>query len=120
MLQDFKEFINKGNIVAIAVALVLALYFQSVLDAFLEGIIYPIIAAIFGKPQIRDIGFTINEARFSIGLIINAAIMFVIVAFVLFLVVQAYNRYVAKPQEEEAGPTQEELLAEIRDLLRNR
>lgn len=119
MLQEFKEFINRGNVLATAVGLVMALYFQQIVDAVLDGVIYPIIAAIFGKPSLGDIGFDIGDSRISIGLVIDAVIMFLIVSFALFLIVKAYNAKFAKP-EEVSGPTEIELLTEIRDELRRR
>jgi large conductance mechanosensitive channel len=120
MLQEFRAFINKGNVLTVAVGLVMALYFQAIVNALLEGVIHPIIAAIFGKPSLGAVGFDIGDARISIGLVIDAIIMFVIVAWVLFLIVKAYNKYVARP--EEAGTSESELsvLMEIRDSLRNR
>lgn len=118
MLQEFKTFINKGNVLAAAVGLVMALYFQEIINAVLDGVIYPIIAAIFGKPSLGDIGFDIGDSRISIGLVIDAIIMFVIVGFVLFLIVKAWNK-TQKP-EEAVGPTEVELLTEIRDSLRSR
>src|SRR5688500_12918623 len=115
MLQEFKDFISKGNVVAIAVGLVLALYFQKIVDAVLEGVINPIIAAIFGEANFRDIGFDIGDARISIGLVIDAIISFVAVAFFLFLVVKAYNRW--RRDDPTAGPPDNDLLVQIRDLL---
>jgi large conductance mechanosensitive channel len=119
MWQEFIDFIKKGNVLMIAVGLVLALYFAEIVNAFLEGVINPIIAAIFGKTDFREIGFDIGDARISIGLVIDAAIKFVVVAFILFLIVKAYNRYMAK-KEEEAPVTELGLLTEIRDLLSQR
>jgi large conductance mechanosensitive channel len=118
LLAEFKEFISKGDIVMIAVGLVMALYFQQIVNSLIDGVINPIIAAIFGKSTFTDIGFDVGDARINIGLVIDAAITFVIVAFVLFLVVKAYNRW--RRDDEDAGPTQLELLAEIRDELRSR
>jgi large conductance mechanosensitive channel len=115
VLREFKDFINKGNVVAIAVGLVMALYFQKIVDAVLEGVINPIIAAIFGEANFRDIGFDIGDATISIGLVIDAVISFVAVAFFLFLVVRTYNRW--KRDDPTAGPTDDDLLVEIRDLL---
>jgi large conductance mechanosensitive channel len=115
-LDEFKDFINKGDVVTIAVGLIMALYFAKIIDAVLTGVLNPIIAAIFGKPDYREIGFDIGEARISIGLVIDAAISFLVVAFLLFLVIKAYNRY--KGPTEPGGPTDVELLAEIRDELR--
>jgi large conductance mechanosensitive channel len=114
--DEFKDFINKGDVVTIAVGLIMALYFAKIIDAVLNGVLNPIIAAIFGKPDYREIGFDIGEARISIGLVIDAAISFLVVAFLLFLVIKAYNRY--KGPTEPGGPTDVELLAEIRDELR--
>ena len=79
-IDEFKEFINKGDVIMIAVGLVMALYFKAIVDAVLAGVINPIIAAIFGKPDYRNIGFDIGDARISIGLVIQALIDFVIVA----------------------------------------
>jgi large conductance mechanosensitive channel len=89
----------------------------------LNGVINPIIAAIFGESNFTDIGFDIGDARISIGLVIDAVISFVAVAFFLFLVVKAYNKMQAKALREK-GPAalapELELLTEIRDELRAR
>ena len=118
MLAEFKEFIDKGNVVTIAVGFILALYFAKIVDALLNGVINPIIAAIFGESNFTDIGFDIGDARISIGLVIDAAISFIAVAFILFLIIKAYNKW--KGPEEPGGPTEIELLTEIRDALRSR
>jgi large conductance mechanosensitive channel len=119
MLAEFKEFIRKGDVVTIAVGLIMALYFAKIVDAVLNGVINPIIAAIFGESNYSTIGFDIGDARISIGLVIDAAISFVVVAFILYLILKAYNAW-RKPEEAVAGPTEIELLTEIRDSLRNR
>ena len=119
MLDEFKAFINKGNVVTIAVGLIMALYFQKIVESLLDGVINPIIAAIFGKSNFVDIGFDIGDARISIGLVIDAAISFIVVAYLLFMILKAYNAW-RKPEEAVAGPTEIELLTEIRDSLRNR
>ena len=77
--------------------------------------ILPIISAIFGQPNYEEIGFDIGDARISIGLVINAVISFIVVAFILFLIIKAYNKYKG-PAETKA--TEVDLLAEIRDELR--
>jgi large conductance mechanosensitive channel len=120
MIQEFKDFINKGDVVVVAVGLVMALYFKAIVDAIIAGIIEPIIAAIFGKSDFTAIGFDLGDSFVSIGLVIQAAIYFVAVAFILFLIVKAYNNWKAKSPEEEAGPTEVELLTQIRDELRTR
>ena len=117
MLQEFKDFINKGNLVDLAVAFVLGAAFSTVVTAFTEGVIGGIIAAIFGKPSVGAIGFDIGKGRIQVGLVIDAIINFLVVAFVMFLVVRAYTKM--RAASPPAGPTQEEiLLAEIRDAIR--
>lgn len=116
-LVEFRDFINKGDVVTIAVGLILALFFTQIVNAVLNGIIYPIISAVFSQPNFEQIGFDIGDARISIGLVIGAVITFIVVAFILFLIVKAYNRY--KGPAEPGGPTEAELLAEIRDELRS-
>lgn len=120
MLAEFKDFINKGDVVMIAVGLIMALYFTQIVNAILDGVITPIIAAIFGKNDFTQIGFDLGDARISIGLVIGAVIDFIAVAFILFLLIKAYNAWKKESDEDEAGPTQVELLTEIRDSLQRR
>ena len=78
----------------------------------------PIVSLIFGKTDFTTIGFHINDTFFGIGLVIQAVIVFFIVAWVLFLIIKLYNRYLAKPMDEETPAiTEVELLTEIRDEL---
>ncbi len=119
MLSEFKDFINKGDIVTIAVGLIMALTFKAIIDALIAGVIEPIIAAIVGETDFSTIGFSIGDAFLSIGLVIQAILNFVIVAAILFMIVRAYNN-MRKPEDEAAGPTEVELLTEIRDSLRSR
>ena len=118
-IEEFKDFINKGDVVMVAVGLVMALYFKAIVDALLNGVVNPIIAAIFGKADIVDIGFTINGAKFSIGAVITAAINFVVVAVILFLIIKAYNNFKRTAPEAPAEPSPEvTVLKEILDELR--
>jgi large conductance mechanosensitive channel len=118
-LQEFKDFINKGDVITIAVGLVMALYFTKIVNAVLDGVINPIIAAIFGKGSFTEIGFDIGDARISIGLVIDAIISFVVVAIILFLIVKAYNNYKANAPEAPAEPSPEAtVLKEILEELR--
>ena len=118
MVAEFKAFIMKGDIVMIAVAFVLALYFKAIIDQIVEGVIDPIISAIVGEPSLENFGFDIGDARISIGLVLEAIIDFIIVGLVLFFIVKAYNHW--KHDEEAAGPSEVDLLTEIRDELRSR
>ena len=119
MLKEFKEFISKGNLVEIAVGLILALAFAGLVGSFTENLINPIIGAIFGQPNFDSLVIDIGDAQLRYGAFLTTLLNFVIVAFVLFLVVKAYNRMAPK-EEEVGGPTDIELLTEIRDALRQR
>jgi large conductance mechanosensitive channel len=114
--EEFKGFLNKGDFITIAVGLVMALYFQHIVDALLQGVVNPIIAAIFGKPDYRTIGFDIGDARISIGLVIDAIITFIVVGFLLFLILKAYDR-MRRSKEQPEADTELTVLREIRDEL---
>jgi large conductance mechanosensitive channel len=123
MLKGFKEFIMKGNVLDLAVAVVIGAAFTAVIAAVVDGFINPLIAAIFGKPNLDSVGnFTINGAEFSIGVILTAVINFLIVAaavyFVLILPMQKLMERRKRGEEPAPSePTDVELLKEIRDLL---
>lgn len=117
--SEYKDFINQGDVVTIAVGLVMALFFKDIIDAVVDGVLMPIVSLITGQATFGDIDFTLGEAEFEVGLVIRAAIIFVAVAFVLYLIVKVYNSYIAKPHQEiEASDTELSLLKEIRDELR--
>ena len=120
LFKEYRDFINKGDVVTIAVGLVLALYFKQIVDKIIEGIITPILAAIFGEQNYSSIGFDLGDSFISIGLVLGAVIDCVVVAFILFLIVKAYNNWQTSDPDEPPAPTEVELLTEIRDSLRNR
>ena len=92
-VKDFKEFVLKGDVVALAVAVIIATAFGAVIAAFVANVITPLIAAIGGQPDFSELDFTINGSRFQYGLFINAVITFLIIAAVVFfLVVRALQR----------------------------
>jgi large conductance mechanosensitive channel len=118
-LKEFKEFISKGNLVEVAVAFVLGLAFKAVIDAFMTGIVNPIIGLILGKPNLDDVlTFTVRDSTISIGLVLTQIVSLIIVGFVLFVIVKAYNRM--RGPQPDAGPDEIALLTEIRDELRAR
>ena len=119
MLKEFRDFIAKGNLVEIAVAFILGLAFAAVVTTF-TNLVLGAIAYVFGASlSFSELGVHKGTVLvIPIGAFIMAVINFVIVAFILFLVVKAYNRF--KKEEEAAGPTEVELLMQIRDELRTR
>jgi len=127
MLAEFKAFLMRGNVVDLAVAVVIGAAFGLVIQAFVADIITPIIAAIFGKPDFSNLTFTINGSVFRYGDFLNAVIAFVAVAAaIFFFVVKPMNvlaarRAAGQEPEAEAAPTvDQQLLTEIRDLLKAR
>lgn len=118
MLQGFKAFLLRGNVVDLAVAVVLGVAFTAVVTAFVKDLITPLIAALFGKPDFSSLNFTINNSKFLYGDFINALIAFVIVAAVIYyLVVLPINALIARSHREKpADPTTKkctECLSEI-------
>jgi large conductance mechanosensitive channel len=126
MLKEFRDFILRGNVVDLAVAVVIGAAFGAVVSALVADLITPLIAAIGGKPDFSALQFTINGSTFKYGHFLNAVISFVILAAVIFfLVVKPLNALLARrhtdpePEPEAATLSDEAtLLAEIRDLLR--
>lgn len=118
MLQEFKQFIAKGNIVQLAVAFVMGVTFAAVITTFTDRIINPLIALLIPGIESLDAIGTFGDNG-SIGAFVGALIYFVVVALILFLVVKAYNRFEKREEEAPAAPTPEVvLLTEIRDSLR--
>jgi large conductance mechanosensitive channel len=106
MLKEFKAFLLRGNVVDLAVAVVIGAAFKTVIDSLVADIITPIIAAIGGQPDFSALHFTINESRFNYGNFINAVIAFVIVAAaIFFIVVKPMNALLARRQKTTEEPT---------------
>jgi len=129
MLKEFKEFAMKGNLVDIAIGFVMGAAFKQVVTSFTGGIISPLIGLVF-KADFKDLKWVAREADTSnnitevavlYGDFITNVIDFIIVAFVLFIIIKGINATKKKEAPAApalpAGPTQEELLEEIRDLL---
>jgi large conductance mechanosensitive channel len=123
MLNDFKAFLLRGNVVDLAVAVVVGAAFGAVVNSLVKDLITPLIAAIGGQPDFSAITFTINGSKFMIGAFVNALISFMIIAAVIFFfVVKPLNMLMRAMQSgkmEEPTPKDPEieLLEEIRDAL---
>jgi large conductance mechanosensitive channel len=122
MLAEFKKFLFRGNVVELAVAVVIGAAFTAIVTAISTGIITPLIGMVVAKDFSR-MTFVINESTFSYGVVIDALIRFVsVAALVFFFVVKPLDAMTARRQaglapEEDAPPSEAELLTEIRDLL---
>jgi large conductance mechanosensitive channel len=128
MLKGFREFIMRGNVVDLAVAVVIGTAFTAVVTALVKDLLTPIIAAIFGKPDFSNLTFTANKSTFRYGDFINAAINFVLIAAAIYFFVivpikklnemRARRRAAGEPEDAADVPSDEAvLLREIRDLL---
>jgi large conductance mechanosensitive channel len=116
VLKEFRDFLLRGNLIEIAVGLVLALAFTAVVTSLVEDLITPLIAAVFGKPDFSGLTFTINDSTFRYGSFLNALLSFVLIAAVLFfLVVRPMNALAARRASPEEPSTRQcpECLSEI-------
>jgi large conductance mechanosensitive channel len=126
-VKGFKEFILRGNVIQLAVAVIIGAAFTTIVNAIVEGIINPLIAALFNADDLAAAVWQIGGVSFAIGLVLSAVINFVLVALVVYFVIivpvnklneAAYVRkHGHKPSDEEASASEAELLTEIRDLL---
>ena len=122
-LNEFKKFLIRGNVVDLAVAVVIGAAFTSVVNSLVSGVITPLIGAIGGNHSFAGLKFTLNGSVFNYGDFLNAIISFVIVAAVVFFfVIQPVNHLVRlatrNEEKNEKKDPQIELLEEIRDLLK--
>jgi large conductance mechanosensitive channel len=124
MIKEFKEFIMRGNVIDLAVAVIIGAAFTAIVNSLVNDIIMPIIGVLLGGVDFTSLAVTVGEATITYGNFIQAIINFLLVALVLFLLIRAINRMSRKKEEAPAAPpeptTEERLLAEIRDLLRER
>lgn len=120
MLKGFRDFVLRGNVVDLAIAVVIGVAFNAVVQAFVRDIVTPLIGAIFGKPNFDTLSFRVHHSLFTYGDLINYLITFIVVAVAVYLVLVApMNAVKARRQrgEPEALPEDIALLTEIRDLL---
>ena len=134
MIKGFKDFIMRGNVVDLAVAVVIGAAFGAIVTSLVDNIINPIIAAVFGKPDLTDVwAFTLNDAGtadpaddtiLAVGAFLTAVINFLIIAAAIyFAIVLPLNTLAARKKKDEpapdepVSPTEIELLTEIRDAL---
>ena len=118
MIQEFKDFVNRGNVVDLAVAVVLGAAFGAVVTSFTDDILMQIIAVIVGEPDFSSLTIDLNDSVIRYGAFLTAVINFLLIAFGVFLIVKAINAAQRPAEEEDAGPSETELLAQIRDELK--
>ena len=129
MIKGFKDFISRGNVVDLAVGVIIGAAFKNIVDALVDGIINPLIAAVIGKPDFSDAFIlTLNGTNVKFGLLITAVINFLLIAFAIYLcIVVPMNKLAAlrtakEKAEKDAAPKisdEVQLLTEIRDALKS-
>lgn len=129
MIKEFKEFIMRGNVLDLAVGVVIGSAFTAIVTKVVDGLITPIVSLVFltltGKENadnaLSALDFQIRGVTFSVGSVISAIITFLITAFVLFLIVRSANKWrdrrKTEPEEKDTTLSTEEYLEQIRDLL---
>jgi large conductance mechanosensitive channel len=130
MLKEFREFIARGNVMDLAVGIIIGAAFTAIVNSLVNDLINPLIGLLTGgvdfSSHVLRFGEGEHAATFRWGAFITAVINFLIIAWVVFLLVKALNKARSfvdtseEPEEAPAGPTQEEVLIQIRDLLRDR
>jgi large conductance mechanosensitive channel len=116
MFKGFREFILRGNVIDLAVAVVIGAAFGAVVKAFVDNLITPLIAAVVGKPDFSGLAFTINGSIFRYGLFVNALLTFVLVAVAVYFAVVAPMNRLAERRARGADPATKqcpECLSEI-------
>ena len=122
MFQDFKNFISKGSVIDLAIGVIIGGAFTAIVVSLVDDIFMPIIGIFLGGIDISSLSVTVGNATIAYGNFLMALVSFLIIALVLFLIIrfiEAASRKKEEAAEEEppAGPTSEELLTQIRDLL---
>ena len=124
MLKEFRDFVNRGNVVDLAVAVIIGGAFGAIITSLVNDIVMPLIGVIIGGLDFASLSIEVGDAMILYGSFIQAIVNFLIIAFVLFLIVRSFNKL---QKEEEAAPppppepsAEEKLLTEIRDLLKEK
>lgn len=125
MLKDFKEFALKGNVLDLAVAVVIGAAFGKIISSLVENIIMPLVGLLLGGYNFSELKIQVLDAEITYGIFIQNVVDFTIIAFAIFMVLRLLMKFKRKeePIEEVAAvpevDSKEELLKEIRDLLKN-
>lgn len=122
MLKEFKEFIARGNVMDLAVGVIIGAAFTAIVKSLVDNIINPLIGIFLGQIDFSSLVFKVGNATFKYGSFINSIINFLIIAFVVFLLVKAINKMMpAKDNSSEETPTptkEEKYLSEIVEIFK--
>ena len=118
-IREFKEFISRGNVIDLAVGIVIGVAFTAVVNSFVDDILAAIVGGVVGEPNFNDLTLEVGDGVIRYGAFLTAVVNFVIIAFALFLVVKAFNT-LRREEEPEPEHTEKDVLIEIRDLIEDR
>lgn len=119
MFKEFKIFINQGNVMDLAVAVLIGGAFGKIITALVDNILLPIVGIVMGGKKVDSLSIIVGEATIKYGLFLQSIFDFLIIAFVIFMIVRQMNKMKKITEiSTPSSPTQEELLSEIRDLLK--
>jgi len=119
VVKEFKEFIARGNVIDLAVGIVLGIAFGAVINSFVDDILMAVVGALVGEPNFNDLTLDIGDGVVSYGRTITAVVNFLLIGLALFVVVKAVNAF-RHHEEKEPESTEKDILVEIRDLLSQR
>jgi len=122
-LKEFREFAIKGNVVDLAVGVIIGTAFGKIVSSFVADIIMPLIGILIGGIHFEDLIIEVGDAQITYGKFLQNVIDFVVIAFVIFLMVKVINHFRRQQEKEPQAappPRQEQLLEEIRDLLKKK
>ena len=123
MLREFREFAVRGNVVDLAIAVIIGTAFGKIVSSLVADIVMPLVGALIGGVNYENLFFQVGDARIMYGKFIQSVVDFLIIALAIFLIVQLINRFRRKDEAKPIAappPRQEQLLAEIRDLLKGK
>ena len=123
-MEEFKQFIARGNVMDMAVGVIIGGAFSAITTSLINDIIMPLLGIFTGSISFAELSFTVNGAVIAYGNFIQAVLNFLVLAFVVFCLVKAINRFHRKKEEAPPAPpepsAEEKLLTEIRDLLKEK
>lgn len=121
MLKEFKQFIARGNVMDLAVGVIIGAAFTAIVQSLVKNLINPLIGLFVGRIDLSNLVLKVGDATFKYGNFINSIINFLIISFVIFLMVKAVNKFTKKEdQKTPASPTETDYLKEIRDILKEK
>ena len=120
LLRDFRDFAMRGNVVDLAVGVIIGTAFGKIVASLVNDVLMPLLGVILGKIDFSSLAFEIGSAKIAYGMFLQSVVDFLIVAFCIFIAIKQISRFQKKQEVVSAPPADIELLTEIRDILRRK